>query len=267
MRCAATNWFNEGVQEVNRRSHVRNALGLVLGLVFLPWAAAQQAAPQDALPAAESILDRYVEATGGAAAYKGRTSEAATGTIELAAAGLTGQLRVILKPGLMRTSIEIPGVGLMEQGVKDGVAWANDPFAGPRVVQGSEAEFLIRSAVPGSAGRWREVYKAVETTGIEDVNGEPAHRVVHTFGQGGALTGFYSVASGLLLKLEFTVQAPIAQLMEEYAELAGILTPTRVVTTMMGQRVSVIRFTSAEANVEIPDERFDLPEAVKALVK
>jgi hypothetical protein len=268
MRCAATNWFNKECRKVNRRSHVRNALALVLGLVFLPWASAQQPASQDALPAGESVLDRYVEATGGAAAYKSRTSETVTGTLELAAAGLTGQLRVHVKPGLMRTSIELPGVGLIERGVKDGVAWSSDPFAGPQIDQGFEGEFMVANALPGATARWREVYKTVETTGIEDVNGEPAYRVVHTLGKGGALTGFYGVASGLLLKFEFTAQgAALAQLMEEYQQLGGTLTPTRVVTTMMGQRVSVIRFTSAETNVEIPDERFDLPEAVKALVK
>ena len=241
---------------------------MVLGLIFLPWANAQQPATQDSLPAAEAILNRYIEVTGGAAAYMSRTSEMLTGTFELTAAGLIGQMRVFLKPGLQRATIELPRVGLIEQGVKDGVAWESDPLAGPRILQGFEAELATVNAHPGGAARWREQYKAVETVGVEDVDGEPAYRVVHTLAKGGSLAGIYSVASGLLLKVEYaSAQAPLTRLMEEYSDLGGILMPTRVVTTMMGQRVSVVRLASVETNVEIPDERFDLPEAVQALLE
>jgi hypothetical protein len=55
--------------------------------------------------------------------------------------------------------------------------------------------------------------------------------------------------------------------MEEYSDLGGILTPTGVVTTTRGQRVSATRLASVEANVEIPEERFDLPEAVQVLLE
>jgi hypothetical protein len=251
---------------MNRRFHIRNALAAVLGLAILPCAMAQQPASGGDLPSAESILDRYVEATGGAAAYKSRTSEAVTGTFAITAAGLTGQLQAFVKPGLHRMRIDLPGVGVIEAGVKDGVAWASDPFAGPRIVQGFQAELAIGSARPGAAAHWREQYSVVEATGIEDVNGESAYRVVHTLGKGGSLTGFYSVASGLLLKLQFTSEVPVEQFYEEYAEREGILTPTRVVQMAAGQRI-VMTFTSLEVNVEIPAERFDPPESVQALLK
>lgn len=251
---------------MNRRSQLRNAFGLALGLVFLPWAMAQQAAPPADLPSAESILDRYVEVTGGAAAYKRRTSEVTTGTLQIVAAGLTGQLKIFVKPGLQRTTIEIPGVGLIESGVKDGVVWESNPVTGPRIVDGLAAELTASSARPGATAYWREVYASVETTGIEDVDGEPAYRVVHTFGKGGSLPGFYSVESGLLVKLEISAAPPIAQVYEEWSEVDGIRLPRRVVTTSAGQR-SIINFTSLESNVEIPDERFALPEAVQALLK
>lgn len=245
---------------MNRRSHLRNALGLVLGVAFVPWALAQNAA----LPSGESILDRYVEVTGGAAAYKSRTSEVTTGTLEISAAGLTGQLRVLVKPGMLRTTIELPGVGVVDRGAKDGVAWESNPISGPRILEGFEAKLVLSGAQPGATGRWRELYSAVSVTGIEDVNGKPAYRVVHTLGTDGSLTGFYGVDSGLLVKLAFGPGGE--QFYEGYADLSGVLTPTRVVTMAQGQR-TVLTFTSVETNVEIPDERFDLPEGVKALLK
>lgn len=251
---------------MTRRSQLRNALGLVIGLVFLPWVAAQEAAAGGELPSAESILDRYVEVTGGAGAYESRTSEVVTGTLEIVAAGLTGQLQALVKPGLQRTTIQISGVGLIESGVKDGVAWESNPVTGPRIVDGFAAELAIANARPGATARWREVYSAVEATAIEDVNGEAAYRVVHTLGKGGSLRGFYGVESGLLLKLEFSAEPPVAQLYEEYSNVDGILAPRRVVMMAAGQR-TVMNFTSLESNVEIPDERFDPPESVQALLK
>lgn len=249
---------------MNRRSHLRNALGLFLGLAVLPWAMTQEAAPNADLPSAESILDRYVEVTGGAAAYKSRTSEVINGTLTIAAAGITGQVRMSVKPGLLRGTIELPGVGIIDRGVKDGVAWETNPITGPRIVEGLEGSLMIMGALPGAAGRWREAYTAVEARGIEAVNGEPAYRVVHTLGPDGSFTGFYGVDSGLLVKL--AIGPGVEQLYEEYADLGGILTPTKVVTTAPGQR-TVLTFTSVEANVEIPDERFALPENVQALLK
>ena len=248
---------------MNRRSHLRSALGCVLGLVFLPCASAQEAASPPGLPSAESILDRYVEVTGGAAAYGRRTSEAMTGTFQIVAANLTGELRMFVEPGLQRTSIELPGVGLIETGVNDGVAWAVDPIAGPRLLQGFEAEFTITSSRPGAPAHWREQFKTVETAGIDDVGGEPAYRVVQTLGGGGSFTSFYSVDSGLLAKIAL---GPVEQIYEEYSEFDGILTPSRIVTLNSGQRI-IIDVASLDANVDIPDERFALPEAVKALLK
>jgi hypothetical protein len=248
---------------MNRRSHLRNAL---FSLAFLPWVAAQEAAPRADLPSAESILDRYVEVTGGAAAYKSRTSETTTGTFTIVAANLTGQLRASVKPGMVRTTIELPGVGRIDSGVTDGVAWAEDPFAGPRILTGFQAAFAIANARPGATADWREQYSSVEVTGIEDVNGEPAYRVVQTLAEGESLRGFYSVDSGLLLKLAFTAEAPVEIFYEEYARVEGILTPTSIVQMAAGQRI-VMNFTSLEVNVDIPDEQFAPPEGVQALLQ
>jgi hypothetical protein len=249
---------------------MRNALALILSLGLLPGAIAQEAASADDLPSAASILDRYVEVTGGASAYEDMASQVATGTMEIAAAGLTGQLQIFTKPGLQFTSIELPGVGVIESGVKDGLAWENSALTGPRILEGSEAEFTILNARPDAALNWREVYSAVETTGMEDVNGEAAYRVEQTLGGGTPITSLYSVDSGLLLKNALTLNTPlgdipIEQFVEDYQDFGGVLTPSRLVMMQLGQRI-VITVTSAEANVEIPDERFDLPEAVQAIL-
>src|SRR5262245_47857321 len=83
------------------------------------------------LPSADSLLERYLEATGGRKAHEARKSEIVRGTVEYTALGLTGKsVRWSADPGLYRMQMEFAGVGLMEAGVKDGVAWERSDLLG-----------------------------------------------------------------------------------------------------------------------------------------
>lgn len=243
---------------------------LILGLTWMSWAVAQNAGIGDQLPSADSILDRYIEVTGGAEAYERKTSEIMRGTMEIRAAGLAGQLEIQTRPGLQYTRIELPQVGVVESGVIDGIAWESNPIAGPRILAGSEAELSVRSAQPTGPLHLKEQFSEIETVGIEEVGGEPAYRVQLT-GDAIAMTNFYSVDSGLLLKMQTTVDTPLGaipveQMVDEYSDFGGVLTPSRLSVNQAGSLV-VITLNSAEANVDIPDERFDPPEAVQALLE
>lgn len=249
----------------------KNCIGtLVLGLIGMSWAAAQEAGSGDALPSASSIFDRYIEVTGGADAYKQRTSETAQGTMEILAAGITGQLETQVRPGLQHTRIELPNIGVVESGVRDGVAWEMNPISGPRIMEGSEAEFTIRAAQPDAPLHWQEQYPEAKTAGTEDVGGEPAYRVVMT-GDAMPVTMFFSVDSGLLLKTQLTLETqvgkiPVEQVVDNYTDFGGILTPSKTTVNQAGNQV-IITLSSAETNVDIPDERFTPPDAVQALLE
>jgi hypothetical protein len=243
---------------------------LVLGLTCMSWAAAQEAGSGDELPTAESILERYVEVTGGADAYEHRTSEIARGTMEIRAAGITGQLETQVRPGLQRTRIELPNIGVVESGVSDGVAWESNPISGPRILEGSEAEYTILSAQPNAPLHWQEQYPGAKTAGTEDVGGEPSYRVVMT-DDVMPVTMFFSVDTGLLLKTQLTLETqvgkiPVEQVVDDYSDFGGILTPSKTTVNQAGNQI-IITLNSAETNVDIPDERFAPPEAVQALLQ
>src|SRR5450432_2258011 len=81
-------------------------------------------AQTDALPKAETVIDHYVEVTGGKAAYEKRKNEIAYGTIELKAQGLKGSVtRYSAEPAQAYSIVEIEGVGKIEEGIDKGVAW------------------------------------------------------------------------------------------------------------------------------------------------
>ena len=95
--------------------------------------------------------------------------------------------------------------------------------------------------------------------------------MLQTPAEGSAVTTYYSVETGLAIKLATTVinpmgNIPVEATMSEYKEFEGILSPTKLIETVAGQTIT-ITMVSMEANTDIPDERFDLPEAVQALLK
>jgi hypothetical protein len=252
--------------------------GIIIGIALLvglgqaiPGQEPSATAPAADLPSAESILDRYVEATGGREAYESRTSEVAHGKMEMGAVGVSGELTSYAKPGLQYLVINLAGVGKVEQGVKDGIVWENSILQGPRIKTGDERAAALRDALFNAPIHWRKIYPTVETVGIESINGEDAYRVLQTPTEGNAVTTYYSVDTGLAIKLSTTVASqmgniPVEAAMSEYKEFDGVLAPTKMVETVAGQSIA-ITIDSVEANVDIPDERFNLPEAVKALVK
>jgi hypothetical protein len=249
---------------------MRLAFGLVVGLTGVSSAIAQESAATADLPSAESILDRYVDVTGGADVYEALVSSVARGTMEIQAAGIVGQIEIHTKPGLQHTKLELPAVGVIESGVKDGIAWENSVITGPRILEGTEAEITLLGATPNAPLHWRDLYQAVETEGIEDVRGEPAYRVAQTVNDEFTATAFYSVESGLLVKTQMIVDTavgtiPIEQFVDEYTEVDGLKSPSKLSISQAGTMV-IMTFTSGEINAAIPDEQFEFPDAIQALL-
>ena len=251
---------------------------IIIGFAFLlglspavPGQESSATASAADLPSAESILDRYVEVTGGRKAYESRTSEVAHGKMEIAGVGISGELTSYAKPDLQYLVIELAGVGKVEQGVKDGIAWENSIVQGPRIKTGDERTATLRDAIFNAPIHWRKIYPTVKTVGIESINGEDAYRVLQIPAEGNAVTTYYSVKTGLAIKIITTVanqmgNIPVEAAMSEYREFGGVLSPTKLVQTAAGQIIN-ITIDSMEINVDIPDERFNLPEAVQALMK
>jgi hypothetical protein len=136
---------------------------------------------------------------------------------------------------------------------------------------GDELQATLRDAIFNAPIHWREMYPTVETVGIESINGEDAYRVLQTPAEGSTVTTYYSVKTGLAIKSTTTLASqmgniPVEAAMSEYKEFEGVLSPTKMVQNAAGQTIN-ISIDSVQVNVDIPDERFDLPEAVQALVK
>jgi hypothetical protein len=228
-------------------------------------------AQTEALPKAETILDRYVEVTGGKAAYEKRKNEIATGTIELKAQGLKGSMtRYSSEPAEVYSIIEIEGVGKVEEGIAKGVAWEKNPMLGPRIKSGAEKAQYLREATFNSPLHWRELNSKVETVGTETIDGELCYKVVLTPTEAPSETMFFQKKSGLAVKTMATVvspmgEAPAEMFASDYKSLYGVLTPTKMLEKAAGQEI-VITIQDIKTNQPIPPTRFDPPAEIKALL-
>lgn len=248
----------------------RIALAALLAIWIAALAAPVFAADQ-ALPTAEAVVDRYIEVTGGRAAYEKRKSEIATGTVEFAAQGLKGTLsRYAEAPDKLYTEFEFEGVGKFESGAADGVAWEKSNLLGPRVKSGVERSQSLREAAFNHELRWKDLYQKAETAGVETVNGEECYKVIFTPADGKPETNYYSKKTGLLVKAQLLSvtqmgEFPVEEDVSDYKEFDGVRLPTKMVQRAAGQEISMT-IETVKTNQEIPAERFDPPADVKALL-
>ena len=240
-------------------------------IALLTLAGAFCALADDALPKADTILDRYIEVTGGKAAYEKRKSEITTGTVEFAAQGLKGTMtHYAAAPDKSYSVIELDGIGKMEEGSINGTVWDKNPMLGPRIKSGDEKTQGLRAAMFNSHLNWRKVYSKVETAALETVEGEECYKVTLTPNDGKPENAFFSKKSGLEMKRTTTAISPMGEMQVEaiasnYKNFDGVLEPTKVVQRVAGQEL-VITVQSIKVNPEIPADKFEPPAEIKALM-
>jgi zinc protease len=226
---------------------------------------------EEPLPKAENILDRYVEVTGGKAAYEKRKNELSTGTLEFKAQGLKGSvISYSAEPAQEYLIIDIEGVGKIESGMNNGVVWEKSAILGPRIKSGQERAQSLRDGAFNPYLHWRELYPKAETTGTEIVDGEVCYKVVLTPPTGSAETRYFQKKSGLAVKMT-TIgvsqmgEVPLEVLSGDYKNFGGVSVPTRITQKTGGQEF-VITLQDVKTNQSMPPDRFDPPAEVKALL-
>lgn len=240
-------------------------------VAFIACLSACTAFAADALPKAETILDHYIEVTGGKAAYEKRKNEISTGTVEFAAQGLKGTLtRWVAPPDKTYSSMELDGIGKIEEGSANGIAWEKSAMMGPRIKSGDEKSQYLREATFNGALNWRKMFTKAETIGVETVEGEECYKISLTPTDGKTETAYFSKKSGLEVKRSTVAASPMGEVpvdavVSEYKDFDGILQPTKLVQKL-GPQELVITITSVKINQDIPADRFDPPAEIKALM-
>mgnify|MGYP000859684321 CR=1 FL=1 len=240
---------------------------LFVSLPFGTLAACAQ--PAKSGPAtAESIMDRYVEVTGGKAARDKVVSQSVVGRVEIPSQGIKGVLTIYRKKGASYMSMDIPGVGKMENGHSGHVAWERSAMMGPRLKEGDEQAQSLREAALDIESNWRNYFTAT-LAGEEQAAGEACYKLILTPKTGAKETRFYSKASGLLVKASAIQKSPMGEIPvdtmpSDYREVDGVKMPFKLTVVVGPQQMSMIQETVVN-NAPIPADKLALPADIKAL--
>ena len=229
-------------------------------------------APASPLPTGDAVLAKYVEATGGAAAYDAIKNRVVHARMEILGAGVVLGLTVYnASPANLYTVVESEATGRIETGVSDGVAWENSALRGALVKDGIERDDALRDAIFDRIAHWAQHLKSAECVGTTDVNGKPAYRVVATPKAGTPQTLYFDKDTGLLVRTETTVNSAagaVAVVAEpgDFRKVDGIMVAFTSRMQVMGQE-RIVTIEKVEHNVVMPADRFALPAEIAALVK
>lgn len=228
----------------------------------------------DDLPKAEVILDRYLEVTGGKAAYEKVHSELTKGTMEFTGKGIKGTIvNWEAEPNKSFTVADLEGVGKVESGSDGEVFWERSALTGPRIKSGEEREEILRASTFNPHLNWRKIYDKFETAGTEMVDGDECYKVVLTPKSGSAMSQFYSRKTGFLVKTSGIHKTQMGDIpadgfLKDYktVEGSGLMMPFTHVDKFAGQEIE-LHLQSVQFNVDVPKDRFDLPEEIRTLLK
>src|ERR1700723_2805121 len=266
------------------KSTWKKALGIcVLGLLCGFMARAQDpakpaAAPESttqaggatqaaaAMPTGEQVLDRYVQAIGGRAAWMKLNSRVSKGTIEIPAMNnLSGTVEIHEKaPNLMLAVINLGGAAF-EQGFDGNVGWSDNPRDGLRELSGGELDDARREANFYHAVELKKNYTKMTVTGIEKVDDHDTYAVEATRAEGAPDRIYFDTQSGLMVRsvnqrntsdgvTEFTADV------DNYTEVDGVKLPFTVRQTS-ASAAFIIQFTEVHHNLQLTDSQFAKPPA------
>jgi hypothetical protein len=232
---------------------------------------ASPGARQAALPTAREVIDRSVQAAGGAAAFKAVRSIRGRGTVTIPSQKLTGEFEMVAaRPNKTLTTVTLAGIGRLEEGYNGKIGWSIDPVSGPALVTGRALMDRADEAWFDAPLHGPDFVKSVAMVGREDFDKRPAYRIKVVLVSGGEQDELFDVETGLPIGLEARREtpfgsAPTTTIHREYRKYGALMLPSSQVQRVLGIE-QVVTFTSYEFNV-VPGSAFDLPAAVKVLVR
>ena len=230
-----------------------------------PATAPAVSSPAAALPSADQILDKYIAAIGGEAAWHKLNSRVSKGTIEIPAMSLSGTVEVHDKaPGSSLAVVSLGGA-TFQRGCDGTTAWSDDPQNGLRTLSGAEAEDSKRQADFYHQINMRKYYSNWKVTGTEKIGDHDAYVVEATSLAGDVDKMYFDTQSGLMLRAIITVHTGqgatvIQSELSDYRDTDGIKLPFSVHQSS-AQTEYTITFSEVHHNLDLSDGQFAKPAA------
>jgi hypothetical protein len=238
----------------------------LLSLLAIQQTSAQSSNSQNAgkqssgvMPTVDQILDKYVQALGGAKALQAQTSLVMKGTITVPAIGAQGTIEIYTKaPNKELTELELPIIGTSRTGFNGTLAWeeeggvVNDLPNYPK----RDADFYLPLKL-------HQLYPKLELKGKEKIGNAEAY-ILEAPRNGNPKRWYFDATSGLPLRKEERDASGKVIAREDYADyrsVDGVQIPFIQSGIDESQAEYVIKFSEVKHNVQIDDAKFEKPSA------
>jgi hypothetical protein len=223
------------------------------------------AASTSAAPSADQILDKYVEASGGRAAWQKLNSRISKGTIEVPAMNLSGTVEMREKaPNCLIVTVTMSGA-VFSQGFDGSVGWSNDPQNGLREQKGGELAETKREADFYHPLDFRQLYSKISVAGTKKLGDRSVYEMDATPPEGGEPDKVYfDVQTGLPIRAVTQHHNPdggveeFQEDFEDYRTVDGIKIPFTIHQSN-SQAAFTIKLEEVHHNVELGDAQFAKP--------
>lgn len=223
------------------------------------------------LPNPVDLVEKFIEVTGGKAAYQSIKTEVIKGDITLKQQNLKFPLVVYAAQHKVYAYFDVPSMGKFEFGSNGQIGWERSVVLGPRLDASSPMTGMLGPNTDEIL-RWTQSDLGLRTTSKDTVNGAPCYQVsMGAPGQPDASTACFDVQTGYLVKLAAVVKSanatvPTEMIFSDYRSHEGFKTAHHVETRVAGQP-AVVELNEITVNGALPDGIFDLPADVHALVQ
>jgi len=229
-------------------------------------AKAPAAKTPEQLPTIDQVLDKYVKALGGKAAIQRPTSVQFKGNFEVPAFNASGTFERYGKaPNKFVVIIDIPGLGVIQQGYNGEVGWSQEPQTGLRDLTGVELAQIKREADMYREIKLKELYPKMVVKGKDKVVDHDVYLVEATPTEGGLEKLYFDAQTGLMVRTDLEAETPqgkqpIEVYLEDYKEVEGLKLPLTL--RQVAPAVSfVIKITEVKFNVPVDESKFNKPAA------
>jgi len=218
-------------------------------------------------PPADEVLDRYIQALGGARRLAGLTSFVAKGiSVGYGPESEKRPVEIFARAGQRTTIIRTSGGNSTT--TYDGTAgWISAPFRPVAVLALSgqevdglklDADLSFPAGIKQALTKWRVAFPAT-------INDREVQVVQGTSARGTVATLYFDAESGLLVRQVRYVESPVGRIptqvdYADYRDVAGVKMPYRWITTWLDGR-DTFELSEVQPNVAIDAARFARPAA------
>jgi zinc protease len=233
---------------------------------------AKASAPQVSvapLPTVDQILDKYMEASGGKAAFEKFTSQVSKGTFELDQMPGEATQEIYAKaPNKVLFVTTSPSFGVVQRGYNGSAGWQDTPQTCLADITGDELAALKREAAFYGEIHLKDQYPKMTVKDKESVGGHDAYVIEAVPTEGAAMTFSFDAASGLLVRAQTVAdsamgKANVDTTLGDYRDVDGVKLPF-MIRSDMGQIAFTIKLTEIKHDVPIDDAKFNKPAAAPA---